>query len=156
MVVEAPPASPFIPTEADLLLQVLIVSLDAPPEFCGVDQVCEADFVGQRAEPVLRRLLLVPGPFDEEPFFRPTLPQLLVAMGGSDPGPREPRCELASRALAPGDGFPRRGRQPSARSLTLTGWGSASRRRWLLGRPRPDQGFGGSPVPLIAIWSVAF
>ena len=42
MVVEAPPASPFIVTETDLLLQILIVTLDAPPEFRDVDQVCES------------------------------------------------------------------------------------------------------------------
>ena len=43
MVVETSPASPFIVAEADLLFQVLIVTLDAPPEFRGVDQIGEAD-----------------------------------------------------------------------------------------------------------------
>ena len=108
-------------TETDFLLQILIFTLNAPTEFCCVDQVYEAEAFGQRAEPVFRRLLLVLRPFDEEPLFRPTLLQLRVAMGGSDPEPRESRCELASRALAPGNRFPRRGRQPQREVLDLDG-----------------------------------
>ncbi len=32
--------------EADLLLQVLIVTLDAPPQFRGIDEIRKADALG--------------------------------------------------------------------------------------------------------------
>ena len=77
-------------TEAHLLLQVLVVSFDAPAQFRGLREVSEAHVVGQRAQPILRWLLLVLGPFDEEPLLRSLLLERLVAMSGADTLVRKP------------------------------------------------------------------
>jgi hypothetical protein len=39
--VEAAPAAPFVVAEPDLLLEVLVVALDAPAQFGDVDQSAE-------------------------------------------------------------------------------------------------------------------
>ena len=43
VVVEASPASAFEVVEADFLLEVLVVALDAPPELGQLDQAIEGD-----------------------------------------------------------------------------------------------------------------
>src|SRR5690349_14516914 len=55
MVVEAAPAAPLIITKAKFLLELLIIALDAPPQFCDVDQVVEGDILGQGGKPILGR-----------------------------------------------------------------------------------------------------
>ena len=67
--VEASPTSPLVMTETDLLLQVLVVPFDAPAQLGEIDQLGERGVFRQGREPVLRRLLLVLGPFDQEPFL---------------------------------------------------------------------------------------
>jgi hypothetical protein len=39
MVVEATPSAPFKISEPDLLLELLIIALDAPAQFGSIDQV---------------------------------------------------------------------------------------------------------------------
>ena len=46
VVVKTSPASPFIVAEADLLLQVLIITLDTPPQLRGIDEIRKADAFG--------------------------------------------------------------------------------------------------------------
>jgi hypothetical protein len=38
MMMEPAPSAPFVMTETDLLLEFLIIALDAPPQLCGVDR----------------------------------------------------------------------------------------------------------------------
>src|SRR4051794_41288294 len=58
VVVEAAPAPALEVPQPDLLLQLLEVALDAPPQLGGRDQLLEGRRLGQGREPVLRRLLL--------------------------------------------------------------------------------------------------
>jgi hypothetical protein len=48
VVVESSPASALVVVETDLLLQVLEVALDAPPELGGVDELGDRCFIRQR------------------------------------------------------------------------------------------------------------
>jgi hypothetical protein len=77
---EAAPASSFEVVEADLLLEVLIVALDAPAQLGPFDQTRPGDVLGQGREPVAGRLALAVGPLDEEPFDG-SLGKRAVAMG---------------------------------------------------------------------------
>jgi hypothetical protein len=42
MVVKAAPSAPLVMAKTQLLLEVLVVPLDAPAQFCGVDQIAAA------------------------------------------------------------------------------------------------------------------
>ena len=48
VMMEATPAAPFIVAEPDLLLEFLIVALDAPAQFGGIDQIDERDCFWKR------------------------------------------------------------------------------------------------------------
>jgi hypothetical protein len=62
--VEAAPAAALEVAQAQLLLQLLEVTLDPPAQLGGRDQVFERGGLGQGREPVLGRLLLALGPLD--------------------------------------------------------------------------------------------
>jgi hypothetical protein len=64
MVVKAAPSSSFKVSETDLLLELLIVALDAPTQFGGIDQIAERDVLGKSREPIFGRFGLALGPFD--------------------------------------------------------------------------------------------
>ena len=69
VMVEASPASPFEVAEPDLLLEVLIIALDAPAHHGDVDEAVEGDVPRQRGEPEFRRRLLALRPLDQQPFL---------------------------------------------------------------------------------------
>src|SRR5215813_7675563 len=79
VMMEATPASAFEVAQPEFLLELLVVALDAPAQLRNVDQTFEGDVGRQGREPVLGRLLLAFGPFDQEPF----LAVRLVTMGGA-------------------------------------------------------------------------
>src|SRR5262249_47489152 len=107
--VEAAPPAPFVMPEPDLLLEFLIVALDAPTQFGDVDQITVGDFCRKRREPVFDRFFLALRPLDQQPFFRPALAALEVApcgtnaharkAGGQVPGSTFPPCDRAPSAL---------------------------------------------------------
>ena len=68
---EAAPSAPFEMPEPDLLLELLIVALDAPAQLGEIDQAVEGDVLRKRREPVFGRLVLALRPLDQQPFFRP-------------------------------------------------------------------------------------
>ena len=67
---EAAPAASFVVTEPDLLLELLIVTLDAPTQLGEVDEPLEADGLRQRGEPVFGGLCFTLRPFDKQPLRR--------------------------------------------------------------------------------------
>jgi hypothetical protein len=77
VVVEAAPPAPFIITQAEILLEFLIIKLDPPAQFGQVDQPIEGNFLGQGSEPILGRLGLVFQPLDRQPLFGARLVQLV-------------------------------------------------------------------------------
>jgi putative DNA primase/helicase len=65
--VETAPAAALVVPEADLLLEFLVVALDDPARLGGVDQRAQRGAGRQVGEPVLARLGLALGPFDQQP-----------------------------------------------------------------------------------------
>src|SRR4051812_9940229 len=105
--VEAAPAATLVVPEPKLLLELLVVAFDAPPELGKFDQALETNVLRQGREPVFGGLPLAFRPLDQEPFLRAQLIQPVIAMSGSHPHPCEARGEPIGDALAPGDLGPR-------------------------------------------------
>jgi hypothetical protein len=76
---EAAPPAPFIITEAELLLELLIIALDPPAQFCQVYQPVEGDILGQGGQRILGRLGFSFRPLDQQPLFGARLAQLTTA-----------------------------------------------------------------------------
>ena len=70
VVMETSPTAPLEVREADLTFQFLVVALDAPAQFSGVDENFERCVFRQGREPVFGRCFLAFGPFDQQPFER--------------------------------------------------------------------------------------
>lgn len=68
--VEASPASTFVVVEADLVLQLLIVTLYPPAELGQQNEADQQRGLRQSRQPVLDWLGLVVRPFDHQPLRR--------------------------------------------------------------------------------------
>src|SRR5436189_829581 len=110
MVMEAAPPASLEMIEAQLILEFLIVALDAPAQFGEADEPGEGGRRRQRREPVFRGLGGPPRPLDQQPFFRPGRWPGFITMGGSDAQPRKAGVHGAARPFAPGHRTPRRRR----------------------------------------------
>src|SRR4051794_282417 len=101
VVVQAAPAAALEVARAQLLLELLEVPLDAPPQLRGRDQLLQRGRLGQGREPVVRRLLLAPGPLRQEPLLRARLGQPEVVVRRPDPHHRKRRdqSESAGRGI---------------------------------------------------------
>src|SRR5258707_2290587 len=66
---EAPPAAALIVAEADFLLEVVIIALDAPAQLGDVDKAAERHVLVDGCEPEFGRSGLALGPFDEQRLF---------------------------------------------------------------------------------------
>src|SRR5215213_4502575 len=106
MVVEAAPATAFVVTEADLLLELLVIALNEPARLGGVDQVLQRGAWRQVGQPVLAWLLGALGPLDQQPLLRPGLRTQGVAVRRANPPGGKARGQLGLAALAPGHGAP--------------------------------------------------
>jgi hypothetical protein len=82
---EAAPAAPLIVPEPEFLLELLVVALDAPAQLGKADETVEGDVPRQGREPVLRRLLLLRGPLDQQPFLWAGFAEVVIAMRRPDP-----------------------------------------------------------------------
>ncbi len=89
MLVEPPPASSFVVIQSQLILELLEIPLDAPPDLRQRNEFFEFHVLGYVREPVLRRLFFLGRPFDQEPFERMDLASKLVPMGRVHPYGRE-------------------------------------------------------------------
>src|ERR1700747_1123407 len=116
---EAPPASPFKMPKPDLLLELLIVALDAPAHFGEIDQTGEADVPRQRRKPIIRRLLLAFGPFDQQPFVRPGFAAMEVSFGNAHAQARKARSQWRVGSLAPGNSSSSLGWEVDSKLLPL-------------------------------------
>lgn len=67
VMMESTPASSFIMTEPQFLLQVLVVAFNAPTRMRLGHQVVQGNVVGQRRQVVLERIFVVGRPFDQQP-----------------------------------------------------------------------------------------
>src|SRR5271157_2089268 len=83
--VKTTPASSFEPTQTQLLLQFLIVTLDNPAVLGGSHQLAERGLGRERGEPVFGRLGFALRPFHEQPLLRMWFPPPVVAMRRTNP-----------------------------------------------------------------------
>src|SRR6266508_1205747 len=97
MMMEASPPAALEMVEPELVLEFLIVALDAPAEFREADEVGDGGRLGQGREPILRGRGGAPGPFDQHPLLRSGRRALLVAMGGPYAEPGEAGVHRAAR-----------------------------------------------------------
>src|SRR6266852_4643486 len=81
---KAAPAASLIVSEPDLLLELLIVALDAPAQFGEIDQLAEADLLRQGREPVFGRFFFALRPLDQQPLLRSGSPRRPL-VGGLPP-----------------------------------------------------------------------
>src|SRR5258708_807792 len=70
--VKAAPAAALIVPEADFLLEVLIIALDAPAHLGEIDEAAERHFPVDGCKPVFCGLGLALRPFDEQCLFGKT------------------------------------------------------------------------------------
>src|SRR6476660_6994941 len=104
MMMEPTPSSTFIMPKPDLLLELLIVALNAPTQFGKVDQIPERDIFWKSGEPVFDWLFLGIGPLDQQPFFGIVFGRITVPNANADA--REPRRQPVGRAFPPLDHVP--------------------------------------------------
>src|SRR4029077_6109354 len=81
MMMKTAPASAFVMSQSQFLLEFLIVPLNDPALLGQFDQVGEGGLCGQGRKPVLVRLLFPSGPFDEQPLLRMGFRLPVIAMG---------------------------------------------------------------------------
>ena len=80
MVMKAAPSAALEMAQPNLLLELLIIALDAPAQFGDVDQAIEGYGVWQRREPVFGRLGLALRPLYQQPFRRMRLTQTTISL----------------------------------------------------------------------------
>src|SRR5712675_23639 len=102
---EATPSASFIMPEPDLLLELLIVALDAPAQLGGVNQIAECDVARQGRKPIPGRFLLPLGPLNQQPFFC-WFAGPFMARCNVDTHTRKPRGQPFIGALPPLDDVP--------------------------------------------------
>src|SRR5450631_2263434 len=95
---KAAPAASLIVSEPDLLLELLIVALNAPAQFSEIDQLAEADLLRQGREPVFGRFLFALRPLDQQPLLRSVFTQA-VTMSNQNPHPRKARAQPVGRTF---------------------------------------------------------
>src|SRR4028118_1861828 len=98
---EAAPASPLIVSKPKFLLELLVVALDPPAQLGKLDEALEGDVLGQGGEPVLRRLLRLGRPLDQQPFLRARFAKMVVAMRRPHPQTGKARGQLVDGGLPP-------------------------------------------------------
>jgi hypothetical protein len=106
MVMEAAPSAAFEMPEPDLLLEFLIVALDAPARLGKIHQAIEGDVGGKGREPIFGWLLLPFGPLDQQPFFGSALGAPVVRLRHTNPHARKARGQALVRGFAPFDPVP--------------------------------------------------
>ena len=90
--------APFIVPKPDLLLEFLVVALDAPTQFGEIDQPTETDLFRQGREPVLGRSLFLLWPLDQQPFLR-SVSGLPMTMADPDTHARKARGQPIGRTF---------------------------------------------------------
>src|SRR5262245_38488227 len=104
--VKAAPSAAFVVSEPDLLLEFLVVALDAPAQLGEVDQSIEDDFFRQVREPVTGRFGFALRPFDQQPLGRMRRVPSIVVMGRAYPQPARARAKPVVGAFTPSDRAP--------------------------------------------------
>src|SRR3990172_2944512 len=81
MMMEPPPPAALEMIEPELVLELLIVALDAPAQLGEPNEVGDRRRRRQRRQPILRGLRFASRPFDQQPLLRPGCRALFIAVG---------------------------------------------------------------------------
>ena len=103
---KASPPTPFKMSEPELLLELLIVALDAPAQLGGVDQSAEGDVFRKGREPVFGRLVLAFRPLNQQPLLRPAVSETAITMRDPNVDTRKARGQPVGRTFPPLDCLP--------------------------------------------------
>src|SRR5229473_4572406 len=101
---EAPPTAALIVAEADFLLEVVIIALDAPAQLGDVDKAAERHVAVDGREPEFGGRGLALGPFDEQCLFDE--PCLAPDRRNAHADAGKARLQLLVSAFSPSDGAP--------------------------------------------------
>src|SRR6266849_1979083 len=101
---EARPAAALIVAEADFLLEVVIIALDAPAQLGDVDKAAERHVTVDGCEPEFGGRVLALGPFDEQRLFGETC--FAPDWRGAHAHTGKARLQLLVCAFSPSDGAP--------------------------------------------------
>src|SRR5712691_4578270 len=134
MMMKAAPAPALEMIEPELVLELLIVALDAPTQLGEADEVGDGRGLRQGREPIFLGLGFAPRPLDQQPLGPPGLRTRSRAKRERI-APRVPSRHVTVRHAVVG-------RAPAS-CLRLCGVCLAVRRTCVGGRPRPFQRFGG-------------
>ena len=96
MMMKASPIAPFVMPEPQFLFELAVVALDAPTHFDGGHEILERELRREGGEPIMGRLGLMFGPFDEQPFLCPGA----VPLRGTYPDTRKARAQGGVSAFA--------------------------------------------------------
>src|SRR5690348_18048739 len=100
MMMEAAPVAALEVAKAKFLLELLVIPLDPPARLGDPHETLERGAPREVGEPVLGRLGVAVGPLDQQPFLRPGLAALGVAMRRAHPRGGKARAQVAVRARA--------------------------------------------------------
>ena len=101
VMMKATPAPSLVVAQAELLLQFLVVPLNAPAHLGHPDQFDKRSIDRQRRQPVLRRFSLAAWPFDQQPLLLTQGSMSLVAMRRSYSERCKTRGQFRVGPLAP-------------------------------------------------------
>src|SRR5690349_23198644 len=102
MMMKAAPAASFIMVEPEFLLEILVITLNSPPQLGHVDQIDQGGRGRQGREPILARLLVTLRPLDQQPLLRMRLAPPVVTVRRAHPhrGKAPAQLPLAARTPA--------------------------------------------------------
>src|SRR3979490_2154981 len=104
--VEAAPSPSFKMSQANLLLEFLIVAFDPPSQLGNVDELTERDVLRTRRQPIFDRLLLPLRPLNQYPLLRPTVGKPVIPMRDPNAHTGKSRGQLLPRGFPPCDRTP--------------------------------------------------
>src|SRR3954467_9340392 len=104
MMMETWPSAPLVVPESDFFLELLVIALNSPAQFCEIDKSAKGHVLLDSSEPIFRGVRLSKRPFDQQRFF--------AACAGAPhwrsahPNAGEARAQRLVRSLPPGDRAP--------------------------------------------------
>jgi len=103
VVVKAAPPSSLVMIEPEFLLELLIITLDPPPQFGVLDERRDGRLRRQGRKPIFGRPAFILGPFDKKPLFGVGRRTPIVAVSRSNSNRSEARAQILVRAFTPFD-----------------------------------------------------
>ena len=105
--VKPAPASAFVMTESEFLLEFLVIPFDDPALFGKGHHLLQLCTGRQSGKPVLRGFCFPLRPFNQQPLFRMWFGFPVITMCRADTQRSESGLEFVPRTLSPRDSLPR-------------------------------------------------